>query len=58
MTPSSYSSLSSLKHNIANKNVDDACYFETSPRDTGLIILTVKSRETLACLQDYHISNI
>ena len=50
MTPSSYSSLSFLKHNIANKNVDDACYSETSPGDTGLIILTVQSRDTLACL--------
>ena len=50
MALSDYSSLSYLKQNIANKNMDDAYYSETSPNNTGLIILSVQSRHTLACL--------
>ena len=50
MALSDYSSLSFLKENIANNNMDDAYYSETSPSDTGLIILIVQSRDTLACL--------
>ena len=50
MALSNYSSLSFLKQNIANKNVDDAYYSETSPSDTSLIILSVQSRDTLECL--------
>ena len=57
MALSSYSSLSFLKQNITNKNVDDAYYSETSPSDTGLRILSVQSRDTLECLYDYQISN-
>ena len=47
MAPSSYSSLSFLKQNIANKNVDNAYYSETSSNDTSSIILSVQSKETL-----------
>ena len=43
MALSSYSSLSFLKQNITNKNVDDAYYSETSPSDTVLIILSQMS---------------
>ena len=50
MALSNYSSLSFLKQNIANKNVDDAYYSETSPSDTSLIILSVQSRYILECL--------
>ena len=50
MAPSSYSSLSFLKQNIAIKNVDDAYYSETSPSGTGLVMLCVQSRDILACL--------
>ena len=57
MALSNYSSLSFLKQNITNKNVDDAYYSETSPSDTGLRILSVQSRDTLECLYDYQISN-
>ena len=55
---SDYSSLSFLKENIANNKMDDAYYSETSPSDTGLIILSVQSRDTLAYLEDYQISNL
>ena len=44
--------LSFLKHNIANKNMDHAYYSETSPSDTGLIILSVQSRDTLSRLSN------
>ena len=50
MALSNYSSLSFLKQNIANKNVDDAYYSETSPSDTSLIILIVQSKDILECL--------
>ena len=50
MALSNYSSLSFLKQNIANKNVDDAYYSETSPNDTSLIILIVQSKDILECL--------
>ena len=50
MTFSNYSSLIFLKQNITNKYVDDAYYSETSPSDTGLMIPSVQSRETLECL--------
>ena len=50
MTFSNYSSLIFLKQNITNKYVDDAYYTETSPIDTGLMIPSVQSRETLECL--------
>ena len=56
MALSSCSSLSFLKQNIANKNMDDEYYSETSPSDTGLIIISIQSRDTLASLQDYQIS--
>ena len=47
---SNYSSLSFLKQNIVNKNLDDVYYSEISPSDTSFIILSVQSRETLRCL--------
>ena len=47
-----------LKQNIPNKSMDDAYYSETSPSDTGLIILSVQSMDTLAYLEDYQISNL
>ena len=50
MALSNDSSLSVLKQNIANKNVDDAYYSETSPNDTSLIIVSVQSRDILECL--------
>ena len=50
MTFSNYSSLIFLKQNIRNKYVDDTYYSETSPSDTGLMIPSVQSRETLECL--------
>ena len=50
MALNNYSSLSFLKQTIANKNLDDAYYSEASPSDTGLIILSVQSRDTLECL--------
>ena len=50
MAPSNYSSLSFLKQNIANKNVDDAYYSEASPCNTGLIMLSIQLRDGLACL--------
>ena len=58
MALSDYSSLSFLKENIANNNMDDAYYSETSPSGTGLIILSVQSMDTLAYLEDYQISNL
>ena len=58
MALSDYSSLSFLKENIANNNMDDTYYSETSPSDTGLIILSVQSRDTLAYLEDCQISNL
>ena len=50
MAPSNYNSLSFLKQNIANKNLDDAYQSEKSPSDTGLVMLSVQSRDTLVCL--------
>ena len=44
-----FSSFSILEQNIANKNMNDAYYSDISPSDTGLIILSVQSRDTLAC---------
>ena len=40
--------LSYFKQNIVNKNMHYAYYLETSPSDTGLIILIVQSRDTNA----------
>ena len=47
MALSNYSSLSFLKQNIANKNVDDAYYSETSPNDTILIYLVFNQEAPL-----------
>ena len=41
--------LSSFKQNTVNKSMQDAYYSETSPSDTGLIILIVQSKDTSAC---------
>ena len=40
--------LCSFNQNIANKNMQDGSYSETSRNDTGLIILIVPSRDTPA----------
>ena len=41
-----YANLCSVNQNIANKNIQDAYYSETSTSDTALIILIVQSRDT------------
>ena len=43
-----YGNLCSFNQKIANKNMQDAHYSETSPSNTGLIILIFQSRDTPA----------
>ena len=45
-----YGNLFSFSQNIANKNMQDVYYSETSPSNTGWTILIVQSWDVLTCI--------